>query len=186
MSTADKSQNLPDTCWGLVASFDEPDLLIEASRRVREAGYRRIDAYSPMPLHALDEALGIRRTILPWIVLVGGILGGLGGLFLQYWTSAVDYPLNIGGRPLASWPAFIPITFECTILVAGLSTVVGLFALCDLPKPYHPIFDTPGFERVSVDKFFLSIEAHDPIFDINSTRKLLEELNADAVEVVEH
>lgn len=167
--------------YGLLAEFPDDEALLAAAARVREAGFQRVEAYSPYPVHGLSEALGIRGRRLPLIVLAGGILGGVGGLFMQWYSAAIDYPLNIGGRPYASWPSFIPITFELTILVAGIFAVLGMFALNGLPQPYHPLFNVPEFAKASRDGFFLAIEANDPKFDLSATRSMLEELGAQEV-----
>src|SRR5713101_1161509 len=170
--------------WGLIAEFESPSALVVATRRAHEAGYRRMDAYSPFPIEELHEALGAHHTRLPLIVLVGGLCGGLGGYALQYWVSTVAYPLNIGGKPLHSWPAFIPVTFECTILVAALSAVLGMLALNGLPQPYHPVFNVPRFALASRNRFFLCIEARDPKFDLEGTRAFLETLGPREVATV--
>ncbi|HUG92626.1 MAG TPA: DUF3341 domain-containing protein [Planctomycetaceae bacterium] len=169
--------------YGLLAEFEQPDALVEATRRARDAGYRRMDAYAPFPVHGLAEALGFHRTRVPLLVLIGGIVGCAGGYFLQYWVSVIAYPLNIGGRPLHSWPAFVPVTFELTVLVAGLAAVLGMLALNGLPMPYHPLFHVERFARASQDRFFLCIEAADPRFDVDETRTFLRSLGA--VEVYE-
>jgi hypothetical protein len=163
--------------YGLMAEFESDRALLEAARRAYASGYRRLDAYSPFPIEGLAQALGRRRTAVPLIVLIGGLTGGLGGYFMQYYSMAVDYKFNIGGRPLHSWPSFIPITFELTVLCASLSAVIGMLALNRLPEPYHPVFNVPEFARASVDRFFLCIESTDPIFDLPGTRKFLESLN---------
>lgn len=170
------SVNLP--IYGIVGEFDNADDLLEATRRARAQGYVRMDAYTPFPVEGLAEALGFHRTRLPLLVLLGGILGGGGGFFLQYWIAAIDYPLNVGGRPFNSWPAFIPVTFELTILVAALVAVLGMLALNGLPMPYHPLFNVPAFERVTRNGFFLCIEATDPRFDREAIRRFLEEMKA--------
>jgi len=172
--------------YALVAEFADSDTLLAAAHRVRETGYTRTDAFSPVPVHGLAEALGARRTILPWIVFLGGLLGCIGGFYLQYWVSVLEYPVNVGGRPMNSWPSFIPITFECTILGAGLSTIIGMLALNGLPRPYHPVFNTPGFERASDDGFFLCVESEDPQFDLVGTRAFLEGAGATQVSAVHH
>ena len=153
------------TVYGLMAEFDDPNALVAATRRAFREGYRRMDAFSPFPIEELHEALGAHHTRLPLIVLIGGIIGCLGGYLLQYWVSTMAYPLNIGGKPLHSWPAFIPVTFECTILVAALSAVLGMLALNGLPMPYHPVFNVPRFALASRNRFFLCIEGTDPKFD---------------------
>ena len=163
--------------WGLMAQFDTADGIVEAARKAREAGFTKVDAYSPFPIHQLDEALRLPRTRLPWLVLAGGIAGTLGGLALQYWTSVIDYPLNIGGRPFASWVAFIIPAYETTILLASLTAVIGMIALNGLPRPYHPVFNVPEFVGASGDRFFLTIETADPNFDAVTTRRFLESLH---------
>jgi hypothetical protein len=162
--------------YGLIAEFEDPNALVAATRRAHDAGYRCMDAYSPYPIEELHEALGAHHTRLPLIVLIGGICGCLGGYLLQYWASTMAYPLNVGGKPLHSWPAFIPITFECTILVAALSAVFGMLALNGLPMPYHPVFNVTRFALASRNRFFLCIEARDPQFDLDETRRFMETL----------
>lgn len=171
--------------YGLMAEFSDPGELVSAARRAREAGYVHLDAYTPFPVEELDEALALHHTRLPLIVLIGGILGGLAGFTLQYWTSVIDYPLNVGGRPHFSWPAFIPVTFECTILGAGLSAVLGMLGLNGLPQPYHPVFNVPRFALASRDRFFLCIEARDPKFDIDETWSFLSRLQPRQVSQVD-
>jgi hypothetical protein len=171
--------------YGLLAEFASPQELLAAVERTREEGYRAIDAYTPFPIEAISEALGHHGSPLPKIVFIGGIVGTISGFLLQYWTMAIDYPLNIGGRPLNSWPAFIPITFETTILLAALSTVLGMFALNKLPMPYHPVFNVPRFALASRDRYFLSVQATDPKFDLEATRTFLKSLNASEVFEVE-
>jgi hypothetical protein len=164
--------------YGILAEFAQPDALVQASRQTREAGYRRFDAFSPMPVDGLAEAIGFTRTRMPLVVLIGAILGGLAGYALQYWVATIAYPLNVGGRPLNSWPAFVPVTFETTVLVAALFGVLGMLALNRLPRPHHPLFAVPAFARASRDGFFLCIEAHDPLFETDKTREFLQRLGA--------
>ena len=164
--------------YGLMAEFDSPEGLLEAARRAFAAGFRKMDAYSPIPVEGLAEAIGFHRTRVPLIVLIGGILGCLGGFFLQYWVAVIDYPINIGGRPLNSWPSFIPVTFEVTILVAALSAFFGVLALNGLPMPYHPVFNVERFELASRNRFFLCIEAADAKFDLAATRRFFEEVGS--------
>jgi hypothetical protein len=151
--------------YGVMAEFDNPTDLVAAAQRTYEAGYRRINGYSPYPIEELSEAIGFTRTSLPLIVLIGGILGGLGGFFMQYWMEVIDYPLNVGGKPYNSWPAFIPITFECTVLMAAFAAVLGMLVLNKLPQPYHPVFNAPNFALATRDSFFLVIEASDQKFE---------------------
>ena len=162
--------------YGLMAEFDDPSSLVAAAERAHHEGYRFMDAYSPYPIEELHHALGEHTTRLPLIVLIGGLCGCIGGYALEYWSSAIAYPLNIGGKPLHSWPAFIPVTFECTILVAALSAVLGMLALNGLPQPYHPVFNVPRFALASRNRFFLCIESKDPKFDVEATRRFLETL----------
>lgn len=167
--------------YGLMAEFDEGGKVVAAARQAREAGYLRMDAYSPFPVDGLAEALGHRRTVVPLIVLSAGICGALGGYFLQWYAMAVDYPVNIGGRPFNSWPAYIPITFELMVLCAAISAIIGMLALNKLPQPHHPVFNARGFDRASTDRFFLCIESSDAKFDPNSTRRFLEGLHPNSV-----
>jgi len=172
--------------YGLMAEFPSADALIEAAHQVHEAGYQKVDAYTPYPIEAVSEALALPRSKVPLIVLIGGLLGGLGGYALQYWSQILVYPMNIGGRPFHSWPAFIVPTFECTILGAALSAVVGMIIINGLPQPYHPVFNVPRFALASRDRYFLVIEARDPKFDTDATRRFLAGLNASEVSDVEH
>jgi hypothetical protein len=172
------------TIYGLMAEFDDPSALVAATQRAYLDGYRRMDAYSPFPIEELHEALHAHHTRLPLIVLIGGLAGCVGGYLLQYWVSAVAYPVNVGGRPLHSWPAFIPVTFECTILVAALSAVFGMLALNGLPMPYHPVFNVSRFALASRNRFFLCIEARDAKFELETTRRFLETLNPREVSTV--
>jgi hypothetical protein len=170
--------------YGLLAEFDDPNALVAAAHRARHEGYRRMDGYSPFPIEELHEALGAADTRLPLLVLIGGLFGCIGGYGLQYWISAIAYPVNVGGRPFNSWPAFIPVTFECTSLVAALSAVLGMLALNGLPMPYHPVFNVPRFALASRNRFFLLIEAADARFDLEETRRFLETLNPREVTTV--
>ena len=173
------------TVYGLMAEFETSHALVEAARRAHHEGYRQMDAYSPIPIEELHDALHLHDNRLPKIVLGGGIVGALAGYGLQYWVSVMAYPLNVGGRPLHSWPAFIPVTFEMTILAAALSAVLGMLALNGLPHPFHPVFNVPRFALASRNRFFLCIEARDPRFDIDGTRRFLESLSAREVTTVE-
>jgi hypothetical protein len=169
---------------GLMAEFDDPNALVLAAASAHDAGYRRMDAYSPFPIEELDAALGSHRSRLPLIVLIGGVVGCVGGFLLQYWAAVIAYPVNVGGRPFNSWPAFIPVTFECTILGAALSAVLGMLALNGLPMPYHPVFNVPRFALASRNRFFLCIEAKDAKFDLDATRQFLEALKPREVSAV--
>ncbi|MBW3621807.1 MAG: DUF3341 domain-containing protein [Armatimonadetes bacterium] len=161
-----------------MAEFEHAEDVVAAARRVRDAGYKKIDAYTPFPVEGLSEALGFRDHWIPFLMLIGGIVGCIGGFALVYYCTVIAYPLNIGGRPLFSWPMYIPVTFECTVLVAALTGVLGMFLLNGLPMPYHPVFDHPDFDRASSDRFFLCIEARDPNFDFTETRRFMETLGA--------
>jgi hypothetical protein len=171
--------------YGLMAEFVEHDQLLEATRRAYAAGYRRMDAYSPFPIEGLAEALGREFTPVPLVALIGGMAGGLGGYFMQWYAMAKLYPLNVGGRPHNSWPNFIPITFELTVLVAAISAFVSMLILNRLPEPHHPVFNVPEFRRASIDRFFLCIELEDPKFEHKATLEFLQNLKPCAVMEVE-
>ena len=162
--------------FGVSAEFDNPTALVSAARAARDQGYRKIEAYSPFPIEELNDVLHLHKNKLPLIVLLGGITGGLTGYLLQYYVTVIEFPINIAGRPLHSWPAYIIITFELTILFAAISAVLGLLALCGLPMPYHPMFNVPRFATASRNRFFLCIEASDPLFDHDKTAEFLETL----------
>jgi Protein of unknown function (DUF3341) len=170
--------------YGLMAEFEDPQSLVTATERAHAEGYRRMDAYSPFPIEELHQALGSHHTRLPLIVLIGGLCGCIGGYLLQYWVSVIAYPVNVGGKPFHSWPAFIPVTFECTILAASIACVLGMLALNGLPMPYHPVFNVPRFALASRNRFFLCIEARDPHFDLDATRHFLETLGPREVSTV--
>ncbi len=163
----------PET-FGVVAAFDDAKTLVAAARAAREAGYTEIEAYSPFPIEGLHDAIGFHSSKLPAIVLAGGIIGGLSGFGMQFFAQAIHYPLNIGGRPLNSWPMWIPITFEMTILFATFAAVIGMVALNGLPQPYHPLFNVSRFSAASRDQFFLCIESADPKFSPLEARRFLE------------
>ena len=171
--------------FGLMAEFEEHEQLLAAARRAYADGYRRMDAYSPFPIDGLAEALGHENSPIPLFTLAGGIVGGLGAYFMEWIAMAKLYPINVGGRPLNSWPNFIPVTFELTVLIASVSAFVGVFLLNRLPEPHHPVFNVPEFDRASCDRFFLCIEADDPNFELSQTRKFLESLAAAKVVEVE-
>ena len=171
--------------YGVMAEFENPTDLVAAARRVYSLGYRRINGYSPYPIEELSEAIGFTHTSLPLIVFLGGLLGGLTGFFMQYWMEVIDYPLNVGGKPFNSWPAFIPITFECTVLVASFAAVLGMLVLNKLPQPYHPVFNAPNFALATRDKFFLVIEANDPVFKHDEAIQFMKTLGGIEVNDVE-
>jgi Protein of unknown function (DUF3341) len=172
--------------YGVVGEFETAEQLIRAAEKTRQAGYRRIEAYTPFPVEGLAEALALKRNAVPMIALIGGLIGGVGGFFFQLWASAVAYPENIGGRSLNSWPAFIPVTFELTVLGASLAAVFGMLALNGLPRPHHPLFNVDRFQKhASSDRFFLCIEARDPKFSLSDSTRFLQELKAASVSEVE-
>src|SRR6266536_5276598 len=175
LRNVDMKQGKP-ALYGVMAQFDNPTDLVAAARETYAAGYRSINGYSPFPIEELSDVIGFRRPFLPLIVLVGGIIGALAGFFMQYWMEVIDYPINVGGKPFNSWPAFIPITFECTVLVAAFAAVLGMLALNGLPMPYHPVFNVRRFDQASRDKFFLVIQARDPKFDLDGVWRFLEAL----------
>jgi len=170
--------------YGQLAEFDTPTHLVEAANAVREAGYKKIDAYSPFPVEGLAEAIGFHHDLVPLITLIGGIVGGTTGFLMQYWMAVINYPVNIGGKPLNSWPAFIVITFEMTILFGAISAVLGMLALNGLPMPYHPVFNVPRFAFATKDRFFLIVFASDPKYDPDATRQFLAGLGARSISEV--
>ncbi len=171
--------------YGVMAEFDSPSAVVAAARRTYAAGYRRMNAYSPFPIEELSEAIGYHRDYVALCTLVCGILGAVGGFTLQYWTSAIAYPLNVGGRPLLSLPAFIPVIFECTVLLAAFGAFIGNLMMNRLPQPYHPVFNAPNFARASQDRFFVCVKADDPKYNEAETRAFLESLGAKEVTDVE-
>jgi hypothetical protein len=170
--------------YGIMAEFDSTTDLVAAANRTREAGYTRIDAYSPFPVEGLAEAIGFHRDQVPLVVLIGGLIGGLTGYALQYWISAVSYPVNVGGKPYHSWPAFIVVTFEMTILFAGIFAVLGMLALNGLPMPYHPVFNVPRFAFATKDRFFLILFSSDPKYNPAEVRRFLESLGPRSISEV--
>ena len=162
--------------YGLMAEFETPEEILAASHKAYAQGYRKMDAYTPFPVEGLNEAIGFHRHEMPLLVLLGGIFGCVGGYLLQVWAMVWSYPLNVGGRPLNSWPAFVPVTFELTILCAGLAAVLGMLALNGLPMPYHPVFNVPRFALATRSRFFLCIQARDRLYDVEKTKEFLKSL----------
>ena len=172
---------MSEKLYGLLAEFDTPTELVDAANTVREAGYTKTDAFSPFPIHDIDEALGIKRSILPLLVFFGAITGLLLGVSLQVFVHYIDYPTNVGGRPYLSWPSFVPPSYELTILLAGFTAVFGMLFLNGLPRPYHPVFNIDRFGLASREKFFLLVEAADPKYDYDETKALLATTNPQEV-----
>lgn len=179
-------EKLSPPIYGLLAEFDTPTELVNATKAAYSAGYRKMEAYSPFPIEDASEAVGFHKSRVPLIVLLGGLLGGASGYGLQYWINCISYPLNIGGKPYQSWPAFMVPTFELTILFAGLCGVVGMFALNGLPMPHHPLFNVDRFSLVTRDKFFLCVEAADSRFDLIRTQQFMESLHPRSISEVPH
>jgi hypothetical protein len=170
--------------YGTMAEFASAHDLVAAARRTHEAGYRKIDAYSPFPVEDLADAIGFHKNSVPLVTLIGAIAGGLGGYLMQYWIAVISYPVNVGGRPYHSWPAFIIVTFEMTILFGAIAAVFGMLALNGLPMPYHPVFHVPRFALASKDRFFLIVFASDPKYDAKGTRQFLEGLQPRSISEV--
>ena len=177
---------MSEPIYGLMAEFDDPSALVHAARAARAKGFRKMDAYTPFPIEELTDALHLHHNKLPLLVLLGGMAGGTLGYLLQYFVTVIYYPINIGGRPLHSWPSYIIITFELTILFASLTAVLGLLGLCGLPQPYHPAFNVPRFAMATRDRFFLCIESTDPLFDHDRTCEFLETFEPREVSEVAH
>ena len=173
------------TIYGISAEFSDPDDLLTAAKKTHDAGYRRMDAYTPFPVHGMDEAIGFHDTKVPWTVFIGGVAGAFSGFALEIYTAWYDYPMNVGGKPMISWPQFIPVAYELTILFAAFGAVLGMILFNGLPKPYHPIFNAPRFDLASQDRFFLCIERIDPKFDIEHTEAFLRSLGAQNVAIVQ-
>ncbi len=176
---------LQPTTYGLLAAFESPEALAAATKKAREEGYVAMDAFTPFAVEGLADEIGTRDDRVPWIVFISGMTGAALGFLLQVYVHAYDYPMNVGGRPDISWPSFIPVTFECGILAAALSALVGMLALNGLPRPHHPLFGTKSFSRVTDDRFFLCIESTDPKFDSARTREFLASIGAETIEEVE-
>ena len=173
------------TNWGVLAEFANPAELLHAAQELSDLGYKKFETWSPFPIHGMDDAMGLSGSKVPWITLGGGLTGLSIGLLLQWWTGAVDYPMVIGGKPYFAWQYALPVTFELSILLSAFGTVFGMFALNLLPRPYHPLDKVPAFKRVTDDKFFLSIEVSDPLFDMEKTKALLSELGGVGITEVE-
>jgi uncharacterized membrane protein len=176
----------PRGVYGVMAEFEDPTSLVNAARNAYQNGFRKLDAYTPFPIEELSEVLHLHKNKLPLIVLIGALTGALTGYLLQYFVTVIYFPINIAGRPLHSWPSYIVITFELTILFGAISAVLGLLGLCGLPMPYHPVFNVPRFSEHSRDRFFLCIEATDPLFDLEKTSRFLEGMEAKEVSEVAH
>jgi hypothetical protein len=174
----------PRGIYGVMAEFEDPTSLVNAARAAYQQGFRKLDAYTPFPIEELHEVLHLHKNKLPLIVLIGGLLGGLTGYLMQYFVTVIYFPINIGGRPLHSWPSYIIITFELTILFGSIAAVLGLLGLCGLPMPYHPTFNVPRFSAATHDRFFLCIEAADPLFDLQNTSRFLETMEPKEVSQV--
>ena len=171
--------------WGVLAEFANPAELLHAAQNLHDLGYRKFETWSPFPIHGMDDAMGLNGSKVPWLTLGGGLTGLSIGLLLQWWSGSVEYPLVIGGKPYFAWQFATPVTFELSILLSAFGTVFGMFGLNLMPRPYHPLDKVPGFKRVTDDKFFLSIEVSDPLFDLESTQNLLKELGGTELTVVE-
>ncbi len=169
---------------GVIAEFDGPEALLQAASRVREAGFGQVEAYSPFPIHGMSEAVGFNDAKIRWIIFWSGVMGAIGGFGLQMWVSMVAYPHNVGGKPLFSWPAFIPVTFECMVLCASFGAVIGMLGLNGLPQPYHPVFEARRFHLASQDKFFLVIEADGEAFDSKKAMQALKDVGGVEIEEV--
>ena len=179
-----KASAAPSGVYGLLAEFDKPQDVVAATRDAYAHGYRFMEAYTPFPVEGLAESLGFERNGIALVVLIGGVIGGLGGFLMQWYSAVVHYPLDVGGRPFNSWPMFMPITFELTILAASLSAVLGMLGLNGLPRPHHPLFNVPGFALASRNRFFLCLQARDPLFDIEASRRFLEQRAPRTISVV--
>ncbi len=176
----------PTGTYAVVAEFDTPEKCMHAAEAAREAGYSKLDAYSPFPIHGMSEAIGFHCNKVPFFIFAGGLLGCMTGLTLQWYTATIDYPLNVGGKPFNSLPSFMPVTFECTILFSAFTAVFGMLALNKLPKPYHSIFNTPNFGRASQDRFFLAVEHDDPNFNPSEIMEFLQKYQPLNISEVEH
>jgi Protein of unknown function (DUF3341) len=177
VSAAPLNSNSGSDVYGLMAEFDSAQELLDAAHKTHRAGYEKMEAYSPYPVEGLAEAIGFHKNRVALVVLIGGLIGGLSAYALQYWVAVITYPTNIGGRPYHSWPSFIIVTFELTILFGGLSSAIGMLALNGLPMPYHPVFNIAEFAKATENKFFLVVEATDPKFDAAGTRAFLSGLS---------
>lgn len=182
--SSSSTPTIPSGLHSILAEFSNPAELLTAAKKVRDAGYHKFDAHSPFPIHGMDEAMGLKPSKLGWIVLAHAILGFTGALSLMVWTSAIDYPLNISGKPTLNFPAFVPVTFELTVLLSAFGAVFGMFHLNNMPKPYNPLFSSERFSKVTDDKFFICIEAKDPLFHQENTSSFLKEIGASYIETI--
>ena len=176
----------PSGLFGVMAEFESSQALVDAARKSVGRGFTKLEGYSPVPIEELNDIIHKKRTILPKIVLAGGLTGMATGFILQYWASVIEYPMNVGGRPQASWPTFVIPSYELTILFAALAAAIGMIVLNGLPQPYHPVFNVPRFSLASSDKFFLVIESKDPLYDAHRTKDFLSSLGAKGVYDVAH
>ncbi len=170
--------------YGLIAEFAQPEELLRATREAHARGYRMMEAYTPFPIEGLAEALGFHRNRMAEIVFLGGLAGGVGGFFMQWYSAVISFPIDVGGRPLNSWPSFIPITFEMTVLGAALAAVFGMLGLNGLPRPHHPVFNVESFALATRNRFFLCLQSRDPLFDTESAQRFLEEQHPKSISVV--
>lgn len=182
---AEQKSAMAKPIYAIVGEFDDTETLVEAARRVRSEGYRKVEAYTPFPVHGLTDALDVTDSKVFYITFIAGLIGFASGCFLEAWTSSIDYPMNVGGRPYISWPSFVPVAYESTILAAAFGALLGMLGLNGLPRPYHSIFNTPNFDRASQDRFFLAIETADRRYDPNRTVDFLKSVGATAVSEVE-
>jgi len=184
--TSQQMKDLHSTTFGIVAEFKNPGHLMKVAKLTHKAGYTKFDCHSPFPIHGMDDAMGLKPSKLGFIVLFHGLLGFLGGLALQSWTASIAYPVNISGKPFLNFPAFVPVTFELTILLSAFGAVFGMFYLNNMPKHHNPLFNSATIKKTTDDGFFVVIESEDPLFNEENTRKFLEDAGAVTIEIIEH